>query len=62
MAQKSLFKSTKPMKKEYNRALVIGKFQPLHKGHLSLIDFATSKSERVDVCATAHDGELIPLK
>lgn len=62
MAQKSLFKSTKPMKKEYNRALVIGKFQPLHKGHLSLIDFAISKSERVDVCATAHDGELIPLK
>ena len=47
--------------KKYNKALVVGKFQPLHKGHLALIDFATTQAEIVVVCATAHDGEIIPL-
>ena len=47
--------------KKYNRALIIGKFQPLHKGHLALIDFATTQAERVVVCVTAHDAEIIPL-
>lgn len=47
--------------KKYNKALVIGKFMPLHKGHLALIDFATTQAETVVVCATAHDGEIIPL-
>lgn len=50
------------MKKLYNKALVIGKFQPLHKGHLSLIDFALTKAQTVVVCATAHSGEVIPLE
>lgn len=47
--------------KKYNKALVIGKFQPLHKGHLALIDFAATQAEIVVVCATAHDGEIVPL-
>lgn len=47
--------------KKYDRALVIGKFQPLHKGHLALIDFAATQAETVMVCATAHEGEVIPL-
>ena len=47
--------------KKYNKALVIGKFQPLHKGHLALIDFANTQANTVVVCATAHNGEIIPL-
>ena len=45
--------------KKYNKALVIGKFLPLHKGHLALIDFAATQAETVSVCVTGHDGELI---
>lgn len=48
--------------KKYNKALVIGKFQPLHKGHLALIDFAATQAETVSVCVTGHDGEVIPLE
>lgn len=47
--------------KKYNKALVIGKFQPLHKGHLALIDFAATQAEIVSVCVTGHDGEVISL-
>ena len=46
--------------KKYNKALVIGKFLPLHKGHLALIDFADTQAETVSVCVTGHDGEIIP--
>lgn len=60
MEQRSLFKKRDEMKK-YNKALVIGKFQPLHKGHLALIDFAATQAETVVVCVTAHEGEIIPL-
>lgn len=49
------------MKKMYNKALVIGKFMPLHKGHLALIDFAASQAENVVVCVTGHTGEPIHL-
>lgn len=45
--------------KKYNKALVIGKFMPLHKGHLALIDFAATQAETVSVCVTGHDGEVI---
>lgn len=33
----------------YKKALVFGKFMPIHKGHLALIDFAKSQSERLIV-------------
>lgn len=48
------------MNKKYNKALVIGKFMPLHKGHLALIDFAATQAETVSVCVTGHEGEVIP--
>lgn len=47
------------MKKQYHKALVIGKFQPLHRGHLALIDFAATQAETVFVCVTGHKGEVI---
>ncbi len=50
------------MEKKYRNALVIGKFQPLHKGHMALIEFATAQAEHTSVCILAHDGELIPLE
>lgn len=46
----------------FHKALIIGKFQPLHKGHLALIDFAARQAETVLVCAAAHPGEHIPLE
>lgn len=49
------------MKKQYHKALVIGKFQPLHKGHLALIDYAALQVEKVAVCVTAHDREIISI-
>ena len=49
------------MNDKYRRALVIGKFQPLHKGHMALIEFAKSLADRVDMLVTAHAGEQIPL-
>ena len=45
--------------KKYNKALVIGKFMPLHKGHLALIDFAATQARTLCVCVTGHDGEVI---
>lgn len=47
--------------KNFNNALVIGKFQPLHKGHLALIDFAISQAEITTVCVTGHKDEIISL-
>ncbi len=49
------------MKKKYCKALVIGKFQPLHKGHMALIAFARSQAEKVVVCLTAHANEQISI-
>lgn len=49
------------MEKKYHNALVIGKFQPLHKGHMALIEFAATQAEHTTVCILAHDRELIPL-
>lgn len=46
----------------FKKALVIGKFMPLHKGHITLIDFAKSKAETVDMLVTAHEQENIPMQ
>lgn len=46
----------------YKKALIIGKFMPLHKGHISLINFAASQAYEVVVYATANKNECIPLK
>lgn len=47
--------------KKYKKALVIGKFMPLHKGHIGLINFACENAEMVLVCVLAHRKECIPL-
>jgi HTH-type transcriptional repressor of NAD biosynthesis genes len=47
--------------KKYKKALVIGKFMPLHKGHIGLINFACENAEIVLVCVLAHRKECIPL-
>lgn len=49
------------MDTKYKKALVIGKFQPLHKGHLALIDYAKDNAEQVDVLVTANEYEEISL-
>lgn len=46
----------------YKKALVIGKFQPLHKGHMSLIEFAKTQAQTVDMLVTAHNGEQIDVE
>lgn len=43
-------------------ALVIGKFMPLHNGHISLVEFALQQTGRVVVLVGALDGEPIPGK
>ena len=50
------------MGRHYCKALVIGKFMPLHKGHVALVKFATTQAETVDMLVTAHDQESIPLQ
>ncbi len=50
------------MERIFKKALVIGKFQPLHKGHMALIEFAATQAEHTSVCILAHNGELIPLE
>ncbi len=50
------------MEKKYRNALVIGKFQPLHKGHMALIEFATTQAGHTTICILAHEGEIIPLE
>lgn len=40
--------------------LVIGKFMPLHQGHLALLDFARSRCRRLVVLVGARPGEPIP--
>lgn len=49
------------MDRQFKKALVIGKFQPLHKGHMALIDFAKQNALTVDMLVTAHDQEEIPF-
>jgi HTH-type transcriptional repressor of NAD biosynthesis genes len=41
------------------RGLVIGKFMPLHKGHIALIDFAASHSDEVIVSMSYTDNDRI---
>jgi HTH-type transcriptional repressor of NAD biosynthesis genes len=46
----------------YNRALVIGKFLPLHIGHLSLIEFACRQALDILICPLGHENESISLE
>lgn len=42
-------------------ALIIGKFMPLHKGHVEMIRWAANKFDNVDVCILYHEDEPIHL-
>lgn len=45
----------------FDRGLVIGKFQPIHKGHLSLLRFALSLCNSIDVHVSSDPkNDLIP--
>ena len=42
------------------RGLVIGKFMPLHKGHVALIEFAEAQCDELIVSMTYRDDDPIP--
>lgn len=42
------------------KALVIGKFYPLHAGHQYLIETALSQSDQVTIIVTGKKGQIIP--
>ncbi|MCU0430997.1 MAG: AAA family ATPase [Cytophagaceae bacterium] len=44
----------------YRQGLVLGKFMPLHRGHLALIEYALQHCDRVLVLLCVHEGEAIP--
>jgi HTH-type transcriptional repressor of NAD biosynthesis genes len=44
----------------YHRGLVIGKFMPVHQGHLALIQFAASHCEQLIVSMSYTDEDPIP--
>src|SRR5436190_8020586 len=46
--------------RQMTRGLVIGKFMPLHAGHIALIQFAASLCDEVIVSMTYKDGDPIP--
>lgn len=48
------------MPDKYRHALIIGKFLPLHKGHLALARFAREHCARLTVLVGALPGEPIP--
>lgn len=48
--------------KKYENGLVIGKFMPVHKGHMELIDFALSHSRQVTIAVCSAPDEPIPVK
>ncbi len=49
---------------KYKNGLVIGKFMPLHKGHMELIEFALSQSDHVTlaVCSTPSEPISVDLR
>lgn len=48
--------------KEFEHALVLGKFYPPHNGHHHLIETAASRSERTTVTVLAASHETLPLE
>ena len=43
-----------------SQGLVIGKFMPLHTGHIALIEFAATRCDELIVLVSAHPDEPIP--
>ncbi len=44
----------------FNNGFVFGKFYPLHKGHLALIEFALTQCRYLHIVVCGSDKELIP--
>lgn len=44
-----------------SKGLVMGKFLPLHKGHLALIDFALEQVDDLTVLIVSKEDESIPI-
>lgn len=44
----------------YKQAVIIGKFMPLHKGHMYLIQSAIKQSAKVTVLVCTLNSEPIP--
>jgi len=42
------------------RGLIIGKFMPLHRGHIALINFALDNCDQLIILVSANDKEPIP--
>ncbi|QTE30902.1 AAA family ATPase [Pengzhenrongella sicca] len=47
-------------RREFRHALIIGKFYPLHAGHLNLVRAALARSDRVTVEVLTTSAELVP--
>ncbi|MBN2618606.1 MAG: adenylyltransferase/cytidyltransferase family protein [Spirochaetales bacterium] len=47
------------MIKQYNYGLIIGKFMPLHSGHLSLIEYGLQYCERIKILLVISKNEPI---
>jgi len=47
--------------KKYSDALVMGKFMPIHLGHVALVRHALAVAAHVTVAIVAKEGEPIPL-
>lgn len=47
-------------KSDMTTGLVLGKFNPLHKGHIGLIEFAKGKCDELIVLVCASDQETLP--
>ncbi len=45
----------------YNRALIIGKFMPLHRGHMKMIEYAAEIARQVYVVVLGWKGEPISM-
>ncbi|MCC6288802.1 MAG: adenylyltransferase/cytidyltransferase family protein [Chitinophagaceae bacterium] len=41
------------------RGLVIGEFMPLHKGHITLIEFATAQCDELIISMSYTDADAI---
>lgn len=48
------------MGKKFKNGMVLGKFMPLHNGHMYLIDTAIENSEHVDIFMCSLESEPIP--
>lgn len=44
----------------FNKGFVFGKFYPLHKGHLAMIEFALTQCRYLDIVVCCSDKEFIP--